>query len=84
MKKKTVQYTKGEMGSFTVIPSFLPPPDQLVFREDNEKVTLQLSRKSLDLFRQAAKKLHVPYQRMIRNLVDQYAEQQLSPSKVQK
>jgi predicted DNA binding CopG/RHH family protein len=40
------------------------------------KVTLSLSRRSLDFFKREAKKRRVPYQRMIRSLVDMYAERQ--------
>jgi predicted DNA binding CopG/RHH family protein len=59
-----------------VIEDFLPPPDRLVPREENVKVTLSLSRRSLDFFKREAKKGRVPYQRMIRALVDLYAEKQ--------
>ena len=75
MKKKTINYTEGEIGRIgPVIKDFLPPPDQLVFRESNVKVTLSLSQKSVDFFKREAKKQHVPYQRMIRALVDAYAK----------
>ena len=55
------------------VPDFLPSPDKLVFKEDTVKVTLALSKESADFFKAQAKKLGVPYQRMIRNLVDRYA-----------
>ncbi|MBV9569917.1 MAG: hypothetical protein JO056_01575 [Alphaproteobacteria bacterium] len=74
MKKRTIKYTEGEIGRFRIIKDFLPPPDQLVLRESNVKVTLSLSQKSVDFFKREAKKQHVPYQRMIRALVDAYAE----------
>jgi len=54
----------------------LPSAEALVAREDNVKVTLGLSRRSVDYFKHAAKKRGVPYQRMIRALVDTYAERQ--------
>jgi predicted DNA binding CopG/RHH family protein len=76
MTSRTVRYTAGEIGSVRVIKDFLPAPDDLVLREDNVKVTLSLSRRSLDFFKREAKKRHVPYQRMIRALVDTYAEKQ--------
>lgn len=76
MKKQMVRYTEGEIGRFRVVKDFLPPPDKLVLREANVKVTLSLSRKSLDFFKREAKKQHVPYQRMIRALVDAYAERE--------
>jgi len=59
-----------------VIADFLPAPADLVAREDNVKVTLALSRRSLDFFKREAKKRRVPYQRMIRALVDAYADRQ--------
>ena len=55
------------------LPDFLPPPDRLVRREDTVKVTLSLSRASVDFFRSQAERQGVPYQRMIRALVDAYA-----------
>jgi predicted DNA binding CopG/RHH family protein len=61
-----------------VIADFLPSPDQLVFKEDNVKVTLELSRRSVDLFKTYARKRGYRYQRMIRNLVDQYASRTLA------
>ena len=39
-------------------------------------MTLSLPRRSLDFFKREAKKRRVPYQRMIRSLVDMYAERQ--------
>lgn len=79
MTGKTVRYTAGEIGPVRVIADFLPAPDALVPREDNVKVTLALSRRSVDFFKRAAKKRGVPYQRMIRALVDAYAERQVEP-----
>jgi predicted DNA binding CopG/RHH family protein len=74
MSNKTVKYTAGEIGRVRIIEDFLPAPDDLVPREDNVKVTLALSRRSLDFFKREARKRRVPYQRMIRALVDTYAE----------
>jgi predicted DNA binding CopG/RHH family protein len=74
MSSRTVKYTAGEIGRVRVVEDFLPAPADLVLREDNVKVTLSLSRRSLDFFKREAKKRHVPYQRMIRALVDTYAE----------
>jgi len=78
MSSRTVKYTSGEIGRVRGVDDFLPPPDQLVAREDNVKVTLSLSRRSVDFFKRAAKQRRVPYQRMIRALVDAYAERQES------
>ena len=76
MSSRTVKYTAGEIGRVRVVEDFLPEPADLVLREDNVKVTLSLSRRSLDFFKREARKCRVPYQRMIRALVDTYAERQ--------
>ena len=76
MSSRTVKYTAGEIGQVKVVEDFLPSPDALVARESNVKVTLGLSRRSVEYFKRAAKARRVPYQRMIRALVDAYAEKQ--------
>jgi hypothetical protein len=57
-----------------VVEDFLPPPDQLVLREDGVKVTISLSKKSVEFFKAHAAQSKVPYQRMIRTLLDSYAD----------
>jgi len=76
MRSRIIRPTAGEIGRVRVIEDFLPAPSDLVPREDNVKVTLSLSRRSLDFFKREARKRRVPYQRMIRALVDTYAERQ--------
>jgi predicted DNA binding CopG/RHH family protein len=76
MKKPTVKYSKREIGRVRIVEDFLPSPDRLVLREENVKVTLSLSQRSVAFFKRAALKRRVPYQRMIRALVDAYAEKQ--------
>ena len=75
MSSRTVKYTAGEIGRLRVVEDFLPAPDALVPREDNVKVTLSLSRRSVDFFKEAAERNHTSYQRMIRRLLDTYADQ---------
>jgi hypothetical protein len=72
MKGKT-RYSDEPM-EFRIIPNFLPPPEQLVFREDAVKVTISLSAKSVQFFKDEAAQHGVQYQRMIRRLLDAYAE----------
>ncbi len=74
MSKKTVKYTDGDIGEFKILDDFLPPPNQLVKKDETVKITLALSSDSVDFFKDQATKLDVPYQRMIRALVDDYAE----------
>jgi hypothetical protein len=62
------------MGEPRVIRDFLPSPDELVFREEDVKVTIVLSRRSVEFFKDAAVRAHAPYQRMIRRLLDLYVD----------
>ena len=73
MKKKTIKYSDESINA-KVINDFLPKPENLVFKEDNIKITLSLSRKSLDFFKHQADKLNTHYQTMIRSLLDRYRE----------
>ena len=63
------------MGELEIIEDFLPPPEDLVFKEENVKVTISLSKSSVDFFKQAARKNRTQYQKMIRRLLDFYADQ---------
>lgn len=72
MKSKT-KYTDEPMGKLRVIKDFLPPPDQLVLKEENVKVTISLKKSSIDFFKEEAKKHHTSYQKMIRQVVDWYS-----------
>jgi predicted DNA binding CopG/RHH family protein len=64
------------MDDVKVIKDFLPSPLELVFREDSVKVTISLSKKSVDFFKTEADRHHTQYQRMIRNLLDAYVDTQ--------
>ena len=57
----------------SIIDDFLPPPEELVFMEESERITLNLSKSSLEFFRKKATELGIPYQRMIKRIVDMYA-----------
>ena len=72
-KRRDKGYTDEPIGGVRVIDDFLPPPEELVFKEDNVKVTLGLTRGSVDFFKREAKKHHTQYQKMIRHLLDLYA-----------
>ncbi len=72
---KKMDYGDEPIGEVTRVADFLPPPSQLVPREETVKVTLTLSKESVEFFKEEAKRNNVSYQRMIRQLVDQYARQ---------
>jgi hypothetical protein len=77
-----IRYTDEPLGKLKVVADFLPPPEELVFRDEGVKVTIALSKRSVDFFKSEARKHHTQYQRMIRRLLDAYAEHHAtSPSR---
>lgn len=74
-----IKYTNQPLGKIEVVPDFLPLPEDLVFRDDGVKVTLALSKRSVDFFKSQALKHNTLYQRMIRRLLDSYAEHHAQP-----
>ena len=71
-----IRYRDEPIGEVEVVPDFLPSPAELAFREKGVKVTLALSRRSVEFFKAEASKHHTQYQRMIRRLLDAYVEAQ--------
>ena len=70
--KSKIKYSDEPMGKLKVVNDFLPPPEQLVLKEDNVKVTIALKRSSVEFFKKEAKKHRTSYQKMIRQLVYWY------------
>lgn len=71
-----IKYTDEPLGTPQIVPDFLPSPSELAFREEGVKVTLALSKKSLEFFKSEAAKHQTHYQRMIRKLLDAYVDAQ--------
>ncbi len=67
-----IKYTDEPISPVKVIPDFLPAPEELALKEDTVKITITLSKESVDFFKQEAKKHHTQYQKMIRRLLDAY------------
>jgi len=74
-----IKYTNEPIGKVRVIPDFLPRPEDLALRDEGVKVTISLSKRSVGFFKSEAKKYNTPYQRMIRRLLDAYAERYSRP-----
>jgi predicted DNA binding CopG/RHH family protein len=72
--KKKIEYTDESMGETRVVKDFLPPPEKLVLKESNVKITISLSKASVDFFKKEAKKHSTSYQKMIRRVIDVYTE----------
>ncbi len=72
---RKIHYTNEPMVMGERVIDFLPPPDQLVKREKTVKITLELTEQSLEFFKRQAEQTQIPYQRMLRTLIDSYAKQ---------
>ena len=71
---KKIRYRDEPLGRLRIVRDFLPPPEGLVFRDEGVKVTIALSKRSVEFFKGEARKHNTQYQRMIRRLLDAYAD----------
>jgi predicted DNA binding CopG/RHH family protein len=78
-KTKKIKYTDEPLGNLRIVEDFLPSPEDLAFKEENVKITITLSKSSVNFFKKEAKKNHTQYQRMIRRLLDHYTAQHNNP-----
>ncbi|EQA45964.1 toxin-antitoxin system, antitoxin component, ribbon-helix-helix domain protein [Leptospira broomii serovar Hurstbridge str. 5399] len=78
--KKKIKYTdapssiSSSIKSSVVVEDFLPPPNKLILKEENSKVTIILSKKSISFFKDQSKKSGIPYQTMIKKVLDLYTD----------
>lgn len=69
---KRIKYSDENIGRVKLVKDFLPSPEELAVKSDNTKVTISLSTESVQFFKSAAKKHNTQYQKMIRQLLDEY------------
>ena len=69
---KPIRCSDEPLGAIRVVPGFLPSPEQLVLKNEQTKVTISLSSKSVDFFKEAARKHPMQYQEMTRRLLGEY------------
>jgi predicted DNA binding CopG/RHH family protein len=74
--KKKISYTDEPMDNVEAIPDFLPSPEELAFKEESVKITISLSKSSIDFFKEKAETHRTQYQKMIRRLLDEYVLRQ--------
>jgi hypothetical protein len=72
--KRIQKYTDEPLGRVRIVADFLPSPQDLVLKEDGVKITIALSRRSVDFFKAHAADAQVPYQKMIRAVLDNYTD----------
>jgi predicted DNA binding CopG/RHH family protein len=77
LMKKIIKYTDGEIKNMLIVEDFLPSPEKLAFKEENTKITISLTKETVNFFKDEAKKHHTQYQKMIRNLLDLYVSKQV-------
>lgn len=71
-----IKCTNEPIGKVRVISDFLPSPEELALKEETVKVTIALSKTSVEFFKKEAKKYNTQYQKMIRRLLDEYSAHQ--------
>lgn len=78
MSKKTI-YTNEPLGKLKIVSDFLPSPEELSLKDETVKVTISLSRSSVEFFKGEARKNKTQYQKMIRRLLDAYTDAHRKP-----
>ena len=78
---KSIQYSDEPIGEIKLISDFLPSPEELALKKQNTKVTISLSSESVAYFKDTAKKHHMQYQKIIRQLLDEYVAHQKNANK---
>ena len=71
--KNKISYSDGPIDEVRIAKDFLPSPEELAFRKETVKVTISLSKTSVEFLKEEAAKHQVSYQKMIRWLLDEYA-----------
>ena len=61
-------------------PVWLPHPAELARIRENKRVTINITRRSYEVLSQYAQEHHIPYQAMIRDVLDAYAERLEEPA----
>ena len=75
---RQIQYTDEPIGDLRHVVDFLPSPEELKLKSETKKITISLSSESLAYFKETAKANHIQYQKMIRQLLDDYVAHQKS------
>ncbi len=74
--RKKITYTDEPIGKVRIVSDFLPSPEELALKDETVRVTIALSKASIDFFKRVAKKHNTQYQKMIRRLLDEYTAHQ--------
>ncbi|MBV2167556.1 MAG: hypothetical protein KUL82_02505 [Bdellovibrio sp.] len=84
--KKQIRKAKTNRGAYSVsdheapvgkptrVPDFLPPPEILFKSDERIKITIEIEESTLEFFKDQANKTGNKYQRLMRQVLKQYAK----------
>jgi len=62
------------IGKLKMIEDFLPSPEELIEAEETKKITIALSKRSVEFFKRLAERHNTKYQPLIRKLLEKYVD----------
>lgn len=68
LMSEKIKYSNEPIGDLNLVADFLPSPEELALKQQNTKITISLSSESVAYFKDAAKKYHMQYQKIISTL----------------
>ena len=63
--ERKIKYTNEPIGKVKLVEDFLPSPEEPVLQDETIKVTISLSKTSVEFFLREAKKCSTQYQKMM-------------------
>ena len=67
-----ITYTDEPMDDIRVVADFLPSPEELAFREESVKVTISLSKKSVEFFKAQGRGYQTAINKVLRRYVESH------------
>ena len=78
MQHKKIVYTDEPIQLGKTVNDLIPSHAEFALRETTKKVTIASTERSIDYFKEIADKYGIPYQKMIRMILDEYTQQKAS------
>ena len=77
MARKKKQNSDMPIEPVKIVKDDLPSPSELAKSIEAVRITIMLSKSSVDYFKKTAHKYHIKYQRMMREVLDSYVSKHL-------
>jgi predicted DNA binding CopG/RHH family protein len=79
MKRKKIVYTDGprSLTNAKAIEDIFPRPEDLLLEDETIRVSINLTRNTVEAFKRFASEHDTKYQRVIRRLLDEFAARHL-------